>query len=370
MIEKLFKEISKIDKYIGISFLFLLIGGFFIFTSAALGILSKSDVKFYAMIQSQLMGIAIGVFIVGMIAYFLPVRFYFKYAPYIYILSLVFTCLVFIPALNLYHGGAHRWIIIGGLSIQPSEMLKFGIVIVMAWFIKMYSKKFEDIRYSLGIFLLILIPAALIMLKQPDTGTFLVISGAAFFIYFMGGAKWRDISIIISLAMVGVVCLLLMRPYIMDRMKTFLDPNHDRLGASYQTVQSLIAVGNGGVTGRGLGQSIQKFNYLPEPAGDSIFAVASEETGFIGSSFIIILYFTIIFRGLYLSQFRKDSFSRMLIVGICAIVFIQMSLNIASMLGLMPLTGVPLPLISQGGTAILASIYVIGVLLQLTKKEI
>ncbi len=370
IIEKFIKEIEKLDKYIAIPFLTLIVGGFILFTSASLGILARSDFKFYNMLQSQLIGIALAIFVVISLAYFIPHSIYYRYAPYIYAISLMFTALVFVPALNLFHGGAHRWIIIGGVSIQPSEMLKFGIVIITSWMIKKYSKKFSDIKYGLGLFALIIIPAAAIMIKQPDNGTFLIIGGASFIVYFLGGAKWRDISIIIGAAILGVSLLLFTRPYVMERLTTFINLQNDKLGSSYQTIQSLIAIGNGGLTGRGLGQSIQKFNYLPEPAGDSIFAVASEELGLFGSVFIISLFMTIAVRGVLIASRKKEVFARSMIIGISAIFFIQMSLNVASMLGLMPLTGVPLPFISQGGTAILASTYLIGVLLQLTKREI
>jgi cell division protein FtsW len=370
IIEKFLKEIEKLDRYIAFSFLILVVGGFIIFTSASLGILARSDLKFYNMLQSQLTGIALAVFLVISIAYFVPHAIYYKYAPYIYATTLFFTALVFVPALNLFHGGAHRWIVVGGVSIQPSEMLKFGIVIITSWMIKKYSKKFSDIKYGLGLFALIIIPAAAIMVKQPDNGTFLIIGGASFLVYFLGGARWRDISIIIITAIAGVSILMFTRPYVMDRLTTFMNPENDKLGSSYQTIQSLIAVGNGGMVGRGLGQSIQKFNYLPEPAGDSIFAVASEELGLFGSVTIISLFIIIAVRGLIIALQKKETFARSMIIGISAIFFIQMSLNVASMLGLMPLTGVPLPFISQGGTAILASTYLIGVLLQLTKKEI
>ncbi len=370
IIEKFLKEIEKLDKYIAFSFLTLIIGGFIIFTSASLGILARSDFKFYNMLQSQLTGIALAVFVIISIAYFVPHSIYYKYAPYIYGLTLMFTALVFVPALNLFHGGAHRWIVIGGVSIQPSEMLKFGIIIMTSWMVKRYAKKFSDIKYGLGLFALIIIPAAAIMIKQPDNGTFLIISGASFMIYFLGGAKWRDIGIIIGTAALGVSILLFTRPYVMERLTTFMNPENDKLGASYQTIQSLIAVGNGGIVGRGLGQSIQKFNYLPEPAGDSVFAVASEELGLFGSIFIISLFIIIATRGLLIALQKKETFARSMIIGISTVFFVQMSLNVASMLGLMPLTGVPLPFISQGGTAILASTYLIGVLLQLTKKDI
>ncbi len=370
IIEKFLKEIEKLDKYIAFSFLTLIIGGFIIFTSASLGILARSDFKFYNMLQSQLTGIALAVFFIIFVAYFVPHSIYYKYAPYIYGMTLMFTALVFVPALNLFHGGAHRWIVIGGVSVQPSEMLKFGIIIITSWMVKNYAKKFSDIKYGLGLFALIIIPAAAIMIKQPDNGTFLIISGASFMIYFLGGARWRDIGIIIGTAALGVSFLLFTRPYVMERLTTFMNPQNDKLGSSYQTIQSLIAVGNGGIVGRGLGQSIQKFNYLPEPAGDSIFAVASEELGLFGSVIIISLFIVIAVRGLLIATQKKETFARSMIIGICSVFFIQMSLNVASMLGLMPLTGVPLPFISQGGTAILASTYLIGVLLQLTKKDI
>jgi cell division protein FtsW len=155
-----------------------------------------------------------------------------------------------------------------------------------------------------------------------------------------------------------------------ERVLTFLEPSRDILGASYQLNQSLIAVGSGGVAGRGLGQSIQKFNYLPEQISDSIFAVYAEELGFIGSLFLIMIYIFIIIRGIYIAKNVDDFFAKLLAIGIVSIFFIQTFINLASSIGLMPLTGVPLPLVSRGGTALVFLMFELGVLLNISKFKI
>jgi cell division protein FtsW len=207
------------------------------------------------------------------------------------------------------------------------------------------------------------------MLLQPDFGTFLIMSTASFVVFFVGGAKWKHIGLLIVTGVLGVVLLIVSRPYMMDRIHTFLNSSRDVRGASWQVNQSLIAIGSGGFLGRGYGQSVQKFNYLPEPIGDSIFAVLGEELGLIGVLFLCILYGIVIVRGLRIALYSESQFGRLLATGIIAVFTGQIMLNIGSMVGLLPLTGVPLPLISHGGTALMASLFQIGVILNISRQS-
>jgi cell division protein FtsW len=156
----------------------------------------------------------------------------------------------------------------------------------------------------------------------------------------------------------------------LERVKTFFNNTHDPRGSSWQLNQSLIALGGGGLTGRGLGQSVQKFNYLPEPIGDSIFAVLGEELGFFGTVYLVVLYAIVSVRGYIIAKNSGDQFGRLLAAGIVSIILVQATLNIASMLGILPLTGVPLPLVSHGGTALMAALFELGVLLNISKSTI
>jgi cell division protein FtsW len=207
------------------------------------------------------------------------------------------------------------------------------------------------------------------MLSQPDFGTFLVIASAGFTVYFVGGARKNHILIMVVLGLVGVLLLVAVKPYMLERVKTFLNGDHDPRGSSWQLNQSLIAIGSGGVFGRGLGQSVQKFNYLPEPIGDSIFAVLGEELGTFGILILLILYAIVGIRGYIISLNAETQFARLLGIGIVTIILTQASLNIASMLGIFPLTGVPLPLISHGGTALMVVLFELGVLLHISKTS-
>ena len=188
-----------------------------------------------------------------------------------------------------------------------------------------------------------------IMLLQPDTDTFLIMATAATAMFVTAGGRWRDVMLMGIAAICLVLLLAFTRPYIMDRITSFMNPDLDPLGSSYQVQQSLIAVGSGGLTGRGFGQSIQKFEYLPEPIGDSIFAVYAEEFGFFGSLILILILSFFTFARYKIASHAKDQFGMLLVVGIMTLIVVQAFLNIASMVALFPMSGLPLPFISHGG---------------------
>ncbi len=360
---------KKVDKTLLITIAVLLGFGLIIFSSAALGVLAVNETKFYSIIRNQLIFALIG----GAVALFLgvtiPYRLYEKYGYSLFFLSLVATMLVFVPGINIYHGGAHRWIDLGPFSFQPSELLKMGFVIAIALWCSTKRHLFGDWKYGLLPFILASAVVAGIMLKQPDTGTFVIIMAAGFSAYFVGGARLRHIGIMFLIAIVGFVVLISSRDYMLERVKTFVNGDHDPRGSSWQLNQSLVAIGSGGIFGRGLGQSVQKFNFLPEPIGDSIFAVTAEELGVIGVLFLITLYVIVGIRGYIISVNAPSQFARLLGIGIVTIILTQTAINIMSMVGLFPLTGVPLPLVSHGGTALMVALFELGVLLQISKTS-
>ena len=186
---------------------------------------------------------------------------------------------------------------------------------------------------------------------------------------FTSGVAWKKIVGIAALGLGAIVILAFMRPYVMSRIKTFINPASDPQGASYQLQQSLIAIGSGGITGRGLGQSVQKFNYLPEPQGDSIFAVIGEEFGFVGTTLLLVLYIFFAIRGFKIALLAPDTFSRYLVVGLITLMTAQSFLNIASLVGLFPLTGVPLVFISHGGTAMMFALGAVGIILNVSRYQ-
>ncbi|MDD3662406.1 MAG: putative peptidoglycan glycosyltransferase FtsW, partial [Candidatus Pacebacteria bacterium] len=299
----------------------------------------------------------------------IPYRFWRKYSLIIFIVSIIITSLVFIPSIGMSHGGASRWINVFGISIQPVEFLKIGFIIYFAAWLSWVKNRVKDARFSILPLLILLGIIALILLRQPDTKSLILITVTAFTMLFVSGLPWKYILGLVMLSIIAFGLLVFFKPYLMERVNTFLYPNRDGQGASYQLQQSLIAVGSGGVFGRGLGQSIQKFEYLPEPQGDSIFAVIGEELGFLGASVLIILYTLFALRGYKIAYRSPDSFSKLLVIGFVTIIIAQSFMNIASIIGVFPLTGVPLVFISHGGTSLLLSLGMVGVILNISNFQ-
>lgn len=358
---------KRADKTLFFTILILLVSGLIVFGSAALGVLASNEIKFFAVIKMQLVFALLGGGAALCLGAAISYTVYQKYAYFLFTCALLVTSLVFVPGFSRYHGGAHRWIDIGSFSLQPSEMLKFAFVVLVAYWCARYRNLFKDWRYGFLPYLVSLVLVSAVLLAQPDFGTYLVIIGASFITFFIGGARKRHIQYLFLCGTFGFVLLVLVRPYMLERVKTFFNHTRDVRGSSWQLNQSLIALGGGGLTGRGLGQSVQKFNYLPEPIGDSIFAVLGEELGFFGAVYLIILYAIVSVRGYAIAKLASDQFGRLLASGIVSIILIQATLNIASMLGILPLTGVPLPLVSHGGTALMAALFELGVLLNISK---
>ncbi len=371
MMKKLFANVEQkpFDRYfLGIVILITIVG-LFSFVSASLGILAKSESKFYGVLFNQIVLGLVGGFFGLWLTMKIPYLFWRKHAFYIFILTLILTLLVFVPSLGFSHGGAQRWISIGPLSFQPAELLKIGFVIYFATWLAWTQKKAQDVKFRIIPLVCILGVVAVILLKQPDTKSLVLITAAACSMLFVSGVSWKKIIIIISIGVVGIVGLAFIRPYVMERVKTFINPASDPRGSSYQLQQSLIAIGSGGVFGRGLGQSIQKFSYLPEPQGDSVFAVIGEEWGFVGSAILVVLYVFLAVRGFKIAMLAPDSFSRYLVVGITTLVVAQSFLNIASLVGLFPLTGVPLVFISHGGTSLFIALAAVGIILNVSRYQ-
>jgi cell division protein FtsW len=229
------------------------------------------------------------------------------------------------------------------------------------------KEKIQTIKYGLVPFLILIGIVGAILLKQPDTDSFVIVFIVGLSMYLIGGGKWRHIFLIIALGVIGVSALFFIRPYLLNRLNTFLNPASNPLTSGYQIQQSLIAVGSGGIFGRGLGQSIQKFKFLPESIGDSIFPIAAEEFGFMGGVLIIALYLFFISRGLRIANLAPDIFSRLLVAGIVILITIQSFINIASMVGIIPLSGSPLIFFSQGGTALFFTLAEIGMIINISK---
>ena len=347
----------------------LIIVGMATFSSAALGLLARPDGEIGRLAFTQLtLGLIPGLILLFLIRYS-PQALIAQAGPYLYAITVIMTALVFVPGLGVTANGATRWIDLGFITLQPSEFLKIGIVLMLAFYLSKMQKKLHEFQTGLIPFLMIVGIPSLLLLLQPNTSTVLVVGITATVMYLLAGAPWRDVFIIALLALLTLAILVFTRPYLMERVSTYFDPSRDPLASGYQIQQSLIAIGSGGIAGRGFGQSAQKFNYLPEPVGDSVFAVFGEEFGFIGASFIILLFTAFAVRGFHISASASSMFGALAAAGLTLVISISAFLHIGAMLAVLPLTGLPLPFISHGGTALLAALISVGIILNVAAHK-
>ncbi len=361
-------EVRRVDTPFLLTVCALLVFGLLIFTSAALGLLARDGASFASVATSQLLlglvGGSILMFILSRIDY----RLWRPYTPYIFVGALLLTLATLIPGIGTELKGASRWIVVAGISFQPVEILKFAAVAFLA---ALYASNVRGVHSFKGGFIPLAIVAgssALVLLAQPDTDGVVMVVLACVGIMFTAGGRVRYL---LALGLVGVVVIGVLawqRPYLADRFYTFFNSAHDPQGAGWQIQQSLIAVGSGQLTGRGFGQSIEKFSYLPEPIGDSIFAVAAEEFGFIGSVSLVALFCAFAILGLRIAARAPDPFGALLAVGIVILIIGQSFVNMASAVGLAPISGLPLIFVSHGGTALAVALAQVGVLLSISRR--
>ncbi len=361
------KKTPRVDKLFLLSVAILIIFGFFVFSSASLGLLAKEGPRFSNVAFSQIFyGLFLGT-IFCIIASRVHYRFWRKYSLIIFAGAAILTLLVFVPGIGLEFGGAKRWIGLGGFTFQPSELLKIAYIIYVATWVSGVKKNSSQLKHKVAPFLIITAVVGAILLLQPDTDTFFVICAAGVAMLIAGGISWKHILLVALIALIGFAVVIHERPYIKDRLRTFINPAQDSFGSSYQIQQSLIAIGSGGVLGRGFGQSIQKFNFLPEPIGDSIFAVMAEEFGFVGGIGLICMYIFFAFRGFKIVTRAPDSFGGLLALGIVILILTQSFVNMGAMLGVLPLSGIPLLFVSHGGSAMLITLAEVGIVLNISR---
>ncbi|MBI5370333.1 putative lipid II flippase FtsW [Candidatus Uhrbacteria bacterium] len=312
-------------------------------------------------------------FIPGVAAMFLLSRvsytFWHRHAWNLLIISLALLVLVFIPGVSAGIGTAHSWISVGGLfSVQPSEIVKLTFLFYLAaWLGARDEHGMRDAHSGFLPFLLVLGTIMLLMVLQPDIGTMSIIAAMALVVYFTAGAPIVYVGGLILAGVGALTILIKAAPYRAARFTTFLHPELDPKGIGYHINQALLAIGSGGFFGLGYGHSRQKFQYLPEVAGDSIFAVVGEELGFVVSLLVIGIFLLLLWRLLHIAQHAPDKFAKYVVIGIASWICIQAFVNIGSMVALMPITGVPLPFISYGGTSLAVTMAAIGVVLNISK---
>jgi cell division protein FtsW len=291
-----------------------------------------------------------------------------RWAVPFFILTLAFLFLVFIPGIGQAHKGAVRWIALGPINFQPTEVAKLAIILYLAAWISKRKDKIHDFMGVFVPFLGILAFMAFLIFNQPDVGTLGMIVIISMSIFFLASGKLSHLASLLTAGLVALFFMVKLAPYRMARLTVFLNPETDPQGIGYQINQALIAIGSGGFWGIGLGHGRQKFLYLPEPIGDSIYAIICEELGLIGGMVLVLLFVVVGWRGFLITKKAPDFFGKLVAGGITTWLTFQAFINIAAITSLMPLTGIPLPFVSYGSTALVIALIASGILLNISKK--
>lgn len=327
----------------------------------------KFDDPYYFLKHQLLYGLTVGIagFLAGR---FIPLAWWKKSALYLLLGNLLLLVLVFTP-LGTRLGGAERWVDIGGLVFQPSEFLKVTFIVYLAaWLSSRTRDRHGDVMEGFLPFLLISGIIGGLLVAQPSTSTVAILMGGALITYFVSGARISYIAGIVLAGIIGLSVIVYITPYRIERVASFLNPNTDPQGSSYHLNQSLIAIGSGGIFGVGYGKSASKLSYLPEPIGDSMFAVIAEELGFVGAVFFIGIFITLVASAFVGSSRVRNQFARLTIVGSASVIATQAFVHMAAVSGLTPLTGVPLPFVSFGGSHLVAFLTMSGLMANALKN--
>jgi cell division protein FtsW len=290
-----------------------------------------------------------------------------KMAVPFFLLAIILLIIVLLSGAGLELKGAKRWISLGPISFQPTELVKLAVIVYLASWLESRDKIVKDLSAGLIPFLVTMGIIGGLIIAQPDIGSLGAIAFIALSMFFLAGASLRHIFSLIALGIGGLAILIKLEPYRMNRLLAFMHPDFDTQGIGWQIKQAAIAIGHGGIWGVGLGHSHQKFSYLPEVVGDSIFAVIAEEVGMVGAGIVVILFILLAFRGFRLAYQAPDRFSSFLTMGISLWIIFQAMINIMAIIGLMPLTGIPLPFISYGSTSLIFLLIGVGIVLNISR---
>ena len=328
----------------------------------------SSSFKF-ELLNRQFISLIIGIFsfYAGLM---LNYHVYRRWAIPLAVLTFLLLLLTYIPGIGITAGGASRWLNFGIIVFQPSEFAKMTIILLLAMVLE--NKKETIKSFWQGLVPIILVVGLImgLILKQPDLGSTMLIALVVGLMLLVGGAQIWQLLILSAIGFRAVVWYIQTNPYQMDRIASFLDPWKHYLGVGFHTVQSLMAVGSGGVFGLGLSYSRQKFSYLPNAYTDYIFAIICEEMGFIGAIFVLTLFLVFAFRGLRIARLAPDRFGLLVALGITAWIVFEAFINIAVVLGMLPPTGIPLVFVSFGGTSLIISLFGVGVLANISRQVV
>lgn len=359
----------RIDKPFLVLTCILCFIGFLLFFSVSLGTLESTG-GFLKTVAKQFIALALGLGVMFTLAYSNKIDYrVLKYLSlWLFLGSIVFELLVFVPGLGLEINGARRWVDIGFTTLQPSEFLKITTIIFLSALAAEYGTKLKKITSLVLVMSITIGVVFLLLFATKDIGSFLVIALSTLGVLYLSKAKNLHIFGLAGLGVSGLLLLVfLFRRYAWDRLVSFSGVSGDALGNDFQINQSLYTIGSGEIFGRGFGQSLQKFAYLPEPLTDSIFAVTAEEWGYFGSCIIVLLFLALVMRGINIAKRSKDLFGMYLVTGLILLVGTQSFINIAAMLKLFPLSGMPLHFISQGGSALLGTLIICGLILNVSR---
>ena len=398
------KDSSRPDYILIIVTVILIILGIIILTNVSAPLsLERFGTTYYFLNHQLLFGLLPGL-ILAFLAFRIRLDFLKKWAPLLLLINLILLALVFLPGLGFEFRGAARWINLGPISFQPSEFLKLTFILYLAaWLASpVRNQKFSNgtnridsekpsrkqlrwghsqTRYlpeaggwwggcNLLTFLIVIGMISLLLIFQPDISTLGIIILVAGLMYFLAKTPlWQSFLIIFIIA-TFLFSLIKLAPYRAARFLVFFDPAVDPMGIGYQIKQALIAVGSGGISGLGLGMSQMKFGFLPQSIADSIFAIFAEETGFIGSTLLIFLFLVFFWRGFRIGKLSQDKFSQLTAWGVTAWICLQSFINIGAMIEVLPLTGIPLPFISYGGSTLVAELVGVGILLNILRQKV
>ena len=365
VVKKTRRRRRKSDLIIVFCTFFLVIAGLVMLASASsnLGKIRFDDTYHY--LKHQLIfGVSfglIGFFLASKIYY----RFYEKIAVILILVGLGLLLLVYTP-FGFQTGGAERWIQLGPISFQPAEFMNIAMIVYLAAWLRK-KERTKKVLKGLVPFLIVVGLTTYLLLKQPSTSSAAILLAVSLIIYFASGTKFSHVLAIILIGVIAFGSVIYLSPYRWERIQSFLNPEANQLSSGYHINQTLIAIGSGGLWGVGYGQSTTKIKYLPEPIGDSIFAVIAEEMGFVGTGVLMGIFLLLILRTFQIAARARDKFGHLLLVGFGSLIAIQAFVNIAAVSGVIPLTGAPLPFISYGGTALVSFMTIAGIINNVSK---
>lgn len=341
----------------------ILLAGLLLLMAAGLGILYSASDGSVEIIQRQVIRLALAFAVMFLVAQ-IPQNQLYLWAPWFFALGIVLLVLVLLA--GDVGKGAQRWLDLYVIRFQPSEMMKLVTPMMLSWYL--CEKHLPPKASSLIIALALVILPTVLIAKQPDLGTSLLVAAAGFFVVFFGGIRWRILfgALFAMMALIPVLWQF-MHDYQKERVLTLLDPERDPLGTGYHSIQSMIAIGSGGIYGKGwLNGTQSQLDFLPERTTDFIYAVFAEEFGIMGAIVLLSLYAFIIIRGLYIAANAKDSFGRLLAGSLSMTFFVYLFVNVGMVSGILPVVGVPLPLVSYGGTSMVTLMAGFGMLMSIS----